>query len=105
MSNDTSTSEDTARGDSFLTPRQKGSLAAIAMLMSVVLGLQSYGILPYQMGDVRNRLTSLETTRRDDRDLLIALQAQLVAAREELRLLRSELVAWRSELAGRRLVP
>lgn len=97
------------------TSRSKGfsvrpniSLPAIATLLSIILALQSYGVLPYQMSDIRERVIALEKSRQIDRDLLISLQAQLVAARDEMRQTRVDISALRGELRsefGRRSPP
>lgn len=82
-----------------ITKKQKSVLGAIALVGSIIVAAQSYGILPYQMTEVRKRLEQVEKDRRTDRDLAVSLEAQLKATREEMVDLRNDLRAFSADVA------
>lgn len=82
----------------FFTKGQSAFVATVAAFVGILLGLQSYVTLPYQMAEAQRHVLALENDRRTDRDLIIALQTQLAAARDEMHNLRDEIVRLRSEL-------
>lgn len=84
----------------FISARQRTALATIAALIGLILALQSYYILPYQVGTILARVADLEKDRRVDRDLIVTLQAQLIATQNEIIHLRTEMANWRSDRRG-----
>lgn len=91
------------RNEGVLTTRGRAALLTCGTILAIILGLQSWGILPYRMDDLRERVDSLEKREREGRDLIVALQAQLVAARDEIRLFREEAHRLRSEITNWRV--
>lgn len=104
----TTTSEDPT---TFMSARHGKTLTAVATIIGIVLALQSWGILPYQMGAMERRQSvfeeetkrtfrDLSEERRADRDLIISLQQQLVATQREIQLLRGDLSDMRTSRRG-----
>lgn len=93
-------SEDTESG--LITKKQRSFLGVVTVLISIIVGLQSYGILPYQMTDVRVRLADIEKSRREDHDITVGLKSELTAARGEIAGLREEIRQFRTDFFNKR---
>jgi hypothetical protein len=84
--------------NNFFTKKQSALVGTAATILGCILGLQSYGILPYRMDDISKRVVSLESDNRNLRDYIITLQTEMRATRDEMVQLRGGMERLRSEL-------
>lgn len=85
-----------------ITKKQKSVLGVVAILISIGAGLQSYGLLPYQVKELRTELADLQRARRDDRDIIVTLSAQLIAAHADITGLREDMRQFRNEMFNKK---
>lgn len=85
----------------FVTKKQKSILAIVATVIGIVAALQSFARLPYEMASTQGRVSELEKDSKANRDIIVTLNAQLIAIRDEMIQLRGEVKDFRKEMFAR----